>query len=374
MLNFADQSHARIQDIEELVELGIKYQTCPYYGTRTSVADADVLCVPYNLLFQQNARTSSGIELKDNIIILDEAHNVIDAINSMHSVLVQGLELKATLYQLEKYYDRYKTRLSGKNGLYIKQIRFVCEQMLKMNGLSENRTDSILLTVPDYTEQLEIEHINLFKLLRFLEDSKLANKLHGFSERSQTKLQFGGKGEEIYLSTHHSPLRVVHELISSLVNPDEDGRIILSKTEQTTSIKYLLLNPSNVFRQVVEEARSVIFAGGTMEPMNDFVQQLFPHVSHERILKYSCGHVIPKEQLTTISLAKGPSGKEFEFTFENRNNPDLVEHIYLDQRSRLRNRKSCQCNSERSSSVFSVLSVSRYRNDDMERVRHSRQN
>jgi chromosome transmission fidelity protein 1 len=40
------------------------------------------------------------------------------------------------------------------------------------------------------------------------------------------------------------------------------------------TIKYLLLNPSNVFTTIIEQARSVIFAGGTMEPVSDFVQEV----------------------------------------------------------------------------------------------------
>lgn len=52
-----------------------------------------------------------------------------------------------------------------------------------------------------------------------------------------------------------------------------DGRIILSLTGDSTQypeeleIKYQLLNPSTTFREVVDSARSVILAGGTMSPV-----------------------------------------------------------------------------------------------------------
>jgi len=33
--------------------------------------------------------------------------------------------------------------------------------------------------------------------------------------------------------------------------------------------KYLLLNPSNSFKNIVEEARTVVLAGGTLEPVRN---------------------------------------------------------------------------------------------------------
>jgi Rad3-related DNA helicase len=62
-----------------------------------------------------------------------------------------------------------------------------------------------------------------------------------------------------------------------LPKPWRDGRIILtpkpSSHNQGTSeiqIKYQSLNPAPQFRAVVDAARSVILAGGTMSPVGDF--------------------------------------------------------------------------------------------------------
>lgn len=67
------------------------------------------------------------------------------------------------------------------------------------------------------------------------------------------------------------PLHAVESLLLALANPDEDGRIFLSRSGapgvETAHLKYQLLNPSTHFREVVEKARSVILAGGTMSPV-----------------------------------------------------------------------------------------------------------
>ena len=60
-------------------------------------------------------------------------------------------------------------------------------------------------------------------------------------------------------------------LVIRLMKPP-DGRVIftlvnLPGKEPTVELKYQLLNPSPNFLEVVEEARSVVLAGGTMSPV-----------------------------------------------------------------------------------------------------------
>ena len=64
----------------------------------------------------------SGLELKGNVVIIDEAHNLIEAINNVNSCCVTLNHIQTSNRQLQRYYDRYKDRLLGKNVMYIKQI------------------------------------------------------------------------------------------------------------------------------------------------------------------------------------------------------------------------------------------------------------
>jgi len=41
----------------------------------------------------QSTRDAVGIKLKDSIVIVDEAHNLIDTINTLHSVEVTGSQV-----------------------------------------------------------------------------------------------------------------------------------------------------------------------------------------------------------------------------------------------------------------------------------------
>lgn len=54
-----------------------------------------------------------------------------------------------------------------------------------------------------------------------------------------------------------------------------DGRVTFSYMDGQVEIKYQHLNPATYFRDVVEAARSVILAGGTMSPVSDIVAYHF---------------------------------------------------------------------------------------------------
>ena len=73
-----------------------------------------------------------------------------------------------------------------------------------------------------------------------------------------------------------------------------------------SKLKYLQLNPAVYFSSVLEEARAVVIAGGTMQPVSDrydipiiiscvffkvgeFKEQLFSAISSDRVTEFSCG-------------------------------------------------------------------------------------
>ena len=52
----------------------------------------------------------------------------------------------------------------------------------------------------------------------------------------------------------------------------------------------------------------------------------FEHLISEknRIEYFSCGHVIPKDNIIALGLATGPTGIKFDFSFNYRDNPQIV--------------------------------------------------
>lgn len=136
----------RLCDIEQLTTLGRETKTCPYYGSRLAIPSAEVqhenfsclhqsqkillktlgfvlflpgivngdekgivnqkincwkifwkidqvVVLPYNTLLHKSTREASGVKLAGNVVIVDEAHNLLETVNSVHSVEVTGAQV-----------------------------------------------------------------------------------------------------------------------------------------------------------------------------------------------------------------------------------------------------------------------------------------
>lgn len=143
-----------------------------------------------------------------------------------------------------------------------------------------------------------------------------------------------GDASSIYISTHVSSLQMLQGFLTALTGADRDGRIVvdwgvnnnstevscvhpLNKWDNITSfpdkpcvhslsgfvcsqssstgnssgkaasssgrsmpsLKFMLLNPSLPFREVVDQAHAVVLLGGTMQPVSQFIAQLLPQVN-----------------------------------------------------------------------------------------------
>jgi chromosome transmission fidelity protein 1 len=120
--DFRDHSLASIRDIEDLGSLGRKIGICPYYASRAAIKPSEIVTLPYPLLLQKSARDALGISLKGHVVIVDEAHNLMDAISGIYSAGVTLGQVKISRAQLGFYLQKFKNRLKGKNRVYVAQV------------------------------------------------------------------------------------------------------------------------------------------------------------------------------------------------------------------------------------------------------------
>jgi chromosome transmission fidelity protein 1 len=124
---FRDNVLATLPDIEDLHSLGKNLQICPYYASRKAIPRAEVITLPYPLLLQQAARDALGIKLDDSVVIIDEAHNIMDAIANVYASEIGLIDLQRARQLLQVYVKRFGKKLKGENRVMVGQVARVVD-------------------------------------------------------------------------------------------------------------------------------------------------------------------------------------------------------------------------------------------------------
>jgi len=290
--DFRDRVLASIRDIEDLPDLGKRLGICPYYASRPAIKPSEVrlplfalphmiltlqiVTLPYPLLLQKSSREALRLSLKGHIVIIDEAHNLMDTISSLHSITISLQQLKRSRAQIGVYLQKFRNRLKGKNRVYVTQLVRLLDSLaafLQQKSVAAKETGALVKAV-DLLAGKGVDQINLYKLMHYLQESKLARKVDGYIvdvEERAKKDASAGSGQP-YRNITEATIPVLTHIqgfISILADPAAEGRFFFESSEddRDVKLKYMLLDPTYHFREVVEEARAVILAGGTMSPV-----------------------------------------------------------------------------------------------------------
>ncbi|XP_030765068.1 ATP-dependent DNA helicase DDX11 [Sitophilus oryzae] len=341
---------SEIHDIEDLVQIGKEISACPYYSSRKAAEDAEIILVPYNTLLHKSTREANGINLKNNIVIIDEAHNLLEALAQMYGCEVSYSHLYYSLHQIKCYKERYNTMFSASTLRHLNQLIFVLNKLLSIFDKDVKEIATEIFTLENFVLSAGIEQYNFFNLIKFCKSSRITQKVRSYSIKypieaemikKPTKKSSGVKSflasisktpkpekneenppEKLKIPIPNNPILPVVSLLDSLNYSQEDGRILVTRNSQKhlSKIQFLLLNPSSNFSDIVSQARSVIVAGGTMKPYAEFKDRLFINsgVSPDKIFEFSCDHIIPPENILPIAVTKGHNGEKLLFNFSNR--------------------------------------------------------
>ncbi|CAH8521048.1 unnamed protein product [Schistosoma rodhaini] len=388
---------------------------CPYYANRKGLPLAQLVLVPYSSLLQPSNRLTSGLKLKNSIVIIDEAHNLLEATASSMSV---SLSLVNDLYKLEElfsgYLQHYRSRLSSVLALRLRQIKHFIQQLkvylnttLKhiQSSLPSMSDNVIIKTVNKLFSESNLDNINLGEFIDCLEYQHFIMKLIGFSKWYNNNTQQNSKQldnvsisqttcsqmtnllnsmkrkysnensqcgdiSQVCISNKKSKIGIeksegigsslfkFHSFLQALEFCEEDARIIIEPVKNSTKLnlsnsssdlsssssnladdsqdlclRVVFLNPGRYLKDLVQEARSVLLVGGTMQPFNEAIEQIFIPSGKlpNQILTFTCDHVInAKKQLAVYPLgvhSHQSNGEVFslDFTYQNRSNPHMID-------------------------------------------------
>lgn len=326
---FRNRALADIKDIEDLADLGKNLKVCPYYATREVADWCDIVALPYQLLLQKEARESLNINLDNSIVIIDEAHNLLDVISSLYSISITHTEIRRSLLGLRIYHKKFVKRLSRSNLVNLEMLIAAVQSIETFMKTALEKPPSE--TAPGKEIQISeifassktLDMINSFEIEKFIKRTKLVFKIESYIEKIT-------EDQKKTSSTSNLVLSKVLSFLLALGNPSWEGKFTFGRDQnKNLQMEYFLLDPSFPFKEIVNKARCVILAGGTMKPTEDYTDYLFPYLDESQITQFSCDHIIPDKNLLVLPIAKSISGVEFNFTFAQRNSVPMIKELGL---------------------------------------------
>lgn len=335
---YANAVQQQPRDIEELIELGNSMKTCPYYGAREAAKGAQLITMTYDLLLNASARKSIGLSLFNSIVIIDEAHNIIDKILQINSIVLTASQVNSALALIRIGKGMAENVPSYKH----KAILHKLEEVLRRldNFCSETKDEAPRCMTPENFILSSGEKIDQSIMLRL--DEWLSDDESDLEDAGEPAINIEIEGndkekeKEDGLQQFTRSIRIIVRPIAAFLklvtDPALEGRIHLpdpkaqSSTKEIWSLKYQLLDPAVIFEGIIDKARCVILAGGTMKPLSDFTDQLFPQMNQERFTHFESLHNVPKENIVGAIVRNSISGAQLKYTYKSRSLPDtLVE-------------------------------------------------
>ncbi|KAJ3391593.1 Fanconi anemia group J protein [Lobulomyces angularis] len=312
---FAD---GKIWDIEDINLQGKASKGCPYFTAREIAKTADIIFCPYNYITEPTIRESLGIDLTNNIVIFDEAHNIEDACISAASTTFSEQQLSEGILDL-------KNLIEGNGPLVNEYVEVISMLQSIMDWILRKAEGPF--TYKEYEQSR-----NLYA------GNKIIQELTTMSIFQRNFLQFENLVQVIAQEKQNSPLNPPFAVVndSTLVtlnnlsralkyifqDREYDFRMVFTKSRNYNSsvpypyvhtLGFWCLNPGVIFTEIKELARSIILTSGTLTPMGSFSGEL--NCKFDIKLEVA-PHVIEPEQVL-ISGIVSENGYDFIGTYKN---------------------------------------------------------
>ncbi|XP_066219255.1 Fanconi anemia group J protein [Saccopteryx leptura] len=338
------QGMCKAWDIEELVSLGKKLKACPYYTARELTEDADIIFCPYNYLLDAQIRESMDINLKEQVVILDEAHNIEDCARESASYSITEVQLRFARDELDSMVNNNIRKKDHE------PLQAVCYSLI--NWLEAN---SEHLVERDYESSCKIWSgsemlLNLHKMgittatfpilqghfSAVLQKEEKALSIHGKEEAievpiisASTQIMLKGlfmvldylfRENSRFADDYKIAIQQTYSWINQTDTSDKNGLFVLPKNKkrsrQKTAVHVLnfwCLNPAVAFSDINGKVWTIVLTSGTLSPMKSFSSELGVTFT----IQLEANHVINNSQVWVGTIGSGPKGRNLCATFQH---------------------------------------------------------
>ncbi|XP_063655194.1 Fanconi anemia group J protein isoform X3 [Pan troglodytes] len=358
------QGMCKAWDIEELVSLGKKLKSCPYYTARELIQDADIIFCPYNYLLDAQIRESMDLNLKEQVVILDEAHNIEDCARESASYSVTEVQLRFARDELDSMVNNNIRKKDHE------PLRAVCCSLI--NWLEANAE---YLVERDYESACKIWSGNemlltlhkmgittaTFPILQghfsaVLQKEEKISPIYGKEEAREvpvisasTQIMLKGlfmvldylfRQNSRFADDYKIAIQQTYSWTNQIDISDKNGLLVLPKNKkrsrQKTAVHVLnfwCLNPAVAFSDINGKVQTIVLTSGTLSPMKSFSSELGVTFT----IQLEANHIIKNSQIMSSkfiiyvvacarvsslkvwvgTIGSGPKGRNLCATFQN---------------------------------------------------------
>lgn len=246
-----------VHHVEELVVVATEQTTCPHQAALDLAAQAHVVVCDYNYFFSDmraNLQERLKVELKDVLLVVDEAHNLPDRIRDHLKLALNDYVLDDAIDEANDLDDAALARL-------LEVMRLVVSGLADVEVERDPMDDSPLPQGERYVTREEfVDAVNeaFSKKVAQL----VAQTYDGLVEEVETAVAEYVKR----FKDDSRGLSAVHEFLVNWRIERRGVARILQK-EPTASLGYHILDPAMLAKPVFDEVHCSVVMSGTLHPM-----------------------------------------------------------------------------------------------------------
>ncbi|RVE54025.1 hypothetical protein evm_001428 [Chilo suppressalis] len=332
-------------DLEDLIQAGKDKSSCPYYAARNMATTAHIVFCPYNYLIEPSIRNSMQIHLQDNILIIDEAHNIEDICRDAASFIFTRDHITGGLSELEKVVGYM---YSGQE--ISVQVEFICKTLKTWNEWFANQiplvankplnnNEAVHTWEPtDFVQTLENHNLGKAHFFEFKRNAESfcqrlredPRTLFGVTQSTGTLVEsldmaltylFGNDGQHMEDFKPALVRTVATEFVSEAVSW-RSSQFNQKIQKDVLELRLMCMNPAIVFG-ALKVSKCIVLASGTLTPLSSLYSELgadFP-------LKVSPNHPIPSDRVWVGTLSTCPDGTRLECKSNSTSQPHVQDAI-----------------------------------------------
>ncbi|XP_022408311.1 Fanconi anemia group J protein [Delphinapterus leucas] len=338
------QGMCKAWDIEEFVSLGKKLKACPYYTARELMQEADIIFCPYNYLLDAQIRESMDINLKEQVVILDEAHNIEDCARESASYSITEVQLRFARDELDSMVNN---NIRKKDHEPLRAVCYSLINWLEANSehLVERGYESSCKVWSGSDMLLNLHKMGIttatFPILQghfsaILQKEEKVSSVHGKEEAREvpiisasTQIMLKGlfmvldylfRQNSRFADDYKVAIQQTYSWINQTDTSDKNGFLVLPKNKKRLRQKaavhvlnFWCLNPAVAFSDINGKVWTIVLTSGTLSPMKSFSSELGVTFT----IQLEANHVINNSQVWVGTIGSGPKGRSLCATFQH---------------------------------------------------------